>query len=409
MRRPALVGLAVANLAVVAWFLLSFRRGGVSGYVYRIDLDVYRIGATVWRHRGQLYGQLPAPRYGRHHLPFTYPPIAAIVFVPFALIPFGLASATITVLTIAALALVLAVTLRSLDVPPHRHLVWALLPATLLLEPVRSTLHYGQINVLLMALVVLDCLTRTPRWPRGVLLGLAAAIKLTPAAFVLFFLIRGDRRAALTAALSFLCVTGVGFLLAWRDSVRYWTATAFDTRRIGGITFASDQSIKALLVRLGLGPGALWLVLAVALVGMAAIGMRRAFAARRPTWALGLNAFGALPASPISWSHHWVWAAPILLTAGVDAWRTRARAAIAGAAGGTLLFILSPHWWWHSTDPWTTWRLLTGDAYLFAAVAVVAHAAVRPSGPVHVAATTSKLTRSGQHRQPGARGGHWRR
>jgi alpha-1,2-mannosyltransferase len=371
--------LAVANLAVMAWFLLSFRRG-LSADVYRVDLDVYRLGATVWRHGGKLYGQLPALRFGRHHLPFTYPPIAAIVLTPFALMPFGLASAAMTMAMIAALALVLVVTLRSLDVQPHKYLVCALLPAALVLEPVRSTLNYGQIDVLLMALVVPDCLVHTPRWPRGMLVGLAAAIKLTPAAFVLFFLLRGDRRAALTAAVSFLGTTGVGFLLAWRDSVRFWTATVVDTGRIGGIMFAANQSIKALLARLSIQPGALWLPLAVTLLAMTAIAVHRAFAAGRPTWALGLNAFGALPASPISWSHHWVWAAPFLVTAGVDAWRTRTRCAIALTTGGTLVFILPLHWWWRGTDPWTAWRLLTGNTYLFTAVAVVTHAAFSHAG-----------------------------
>jgi alpha-1,2-mannosyltransferase len=379
VRRPALAGLAVVNLAVIAWFLLSFRRG-MSAYVYRVDLDVYRLGATVWRHGGKLYGQLPVLRFGRH-LPFTYPPIAAVALIPFALVPFGLASAAMTMLTIAALAFVLVVTLHSLDVRPDTHLVCALLPLALILEPVRSTLNYGQINVVLMALVVLDCLVDTPRWPRGVLVGIAAAIKLTPAAFVLFFLLRGDRRAALTAAAAFLVATGAGFLLAWHDSVRFWTTTVFDTRRIGGITYAANQSITALLDRLGIEPAALGLLLGAALLGMAALGMRRAFAARRPTWALGLNAFGALPAAPVSWSHHWVWTAPLLLTTGVNAWRTRTRTAIALTAGGTLLFVLSPHWWWHSADPWTTWRLLLGDAYLFTAVAVVAHATFGRAGP----------------------------
>lgn len=379
MRRPALAGLAVANLAVMAWFLLSFRRG-LNADVYRVDLDVYRLGATVWRHGGKLYGQLPALRFGRHHLPFTYPPVAAIALLPFALVPFGLASAAMTMLTIVALALVLVVTLRSLDVRPHMYLVGALLPVALVLEPVRSTIDYGQINVLLMALVVPDCLVHTPRWPRGMLVGLAAAIKLTPAAFVLFFLLRGERRAALTAAVSFLSATGVGFLLAWRDSVQFWTATVVDTGRIGGIMFAANQSIKALLARLGIQPGALWLPLAVALLAMTAIAVHQALAAGRPTWALGLNAFGALPAPPISWSHHWVWTAPLLVTAGVDAWRARTRTTIALTTGGTLLFILSPQWWWHSTDPWTAWRLLTGNGYVLTAVAVVTHAAFSHPG-----------------------------
>jgi alpha-1,2-mannosyltransferase len=104
----------------------------------------------------------------------------------------------------------------------RRLLPWAL-PAALLLEPIRSTLTYGQINALLMALVAFDCLTRAPRWPRGILVGIAAAVKLTPAVFLLFFLLRRDLRSAARAGLSFAACTGAGFALAPHDSLRYWT------------------------------------------------------------------------------------------------------------------------------------------------------------------------------------------
>jgi alpha-1,2-mannosyltransferase len=403
VRKAVFAGLVVLNAAVAGYFLVSFKHG-LKARLYRIDLDVYRLGANVWRHGGELYGRLPALHVGGH-LPFTYPPIAAILLVPLAMPPFGIATTALTLATIGALAFVLVVTLRALDVRPHPLLVWAVLPVALVLEPVRSAIEYGQIDVLLLALVLPDCLVRTPRWPRGALVGIAAAVKLTPALFVLFFLLRGEKKAALTAAVSFGCATAVGFLLAGRDSLMFWTSTVFDTRRIGGVTFNSNQSIKALLVRLGLTPGPLWALLAVALLGVAALGMRRAFAAGRPTRALGLNAFGALPASPISWSHHWVWIVPILLTAGVTAWRARSRRALALVAGGALLFFLSPHWWFGSHDPWTVWRLLLGDTYLFAAVAVVLVAGlgrvavptpvdVTASGPGRPARSTRRATRT---------------
>ena len=80
-----------------------------------------------------------------------------------------------------------------------------------------STLTYDQINALLMALVAFDCLRRAPRWPRGILVGIAAAVKLTPAVFLLFFLLRRDLRSAARAGLSFAACTGAGFALAPRD------------------------------------------------------------------------------------------------------------------------------------------------------------------------------------------------
>ena len=107
----------------------------------------------------------------------------------------------------------------------RRLLPWAL-PAALLLEPIRSTLTYGQINALLMALVAFDCLTRAPRWPRGIGVGIAAAVKLTPAVFLLFFLLRRDLRSAARAGLSFAACTGAGFALAPHDSLE--TLIAFN-------------------------------------------------------------------------------------------------------------------------------------------------------------------------------------
>ncbi|GAB3458132.1 glycosyltransferase 87 family protein [Actinophytocola sediminis] len=368
MRTRIAVATGVA-LVVLTWLgvLLALGKPALTGY--RIDLDVYRIGARVWLDGGPLYGVLPELRGGRH-LPFTYPPISSVLLAPLALVSFEVASAAITLLTVGALVVVLVTVLRSLDVPPWPVAV-ALLAVALAVEPVRATVDFGQVNALLMALVVLDALVRTPRWPRGALIGLAAAVKLTPVLFVLFFLVRGDRRAVLTAGGSFVVATGVGFLFAGKDSMRYWTSTVFDSGRIGGVRHASNQSFTALFARLGIESTVVWAVLAAALFAATVIAMRRAFADGQHTWALALNALGALPLSPVSWSHHWVWAVPIMVTAGVAWWRWRAPAALALAAGGTALFVLSPHWWWHRDDPWDLVRTVSGHGYLIFAVVVV--------------------------------------
>lgn len=369
MRKAALVGLAVVNLAMVAWILHG---------AYRMDLDVYRVAVNVWWHGGDLYGELPTLRNGTH-LPYLYPPVAVVVLAPFAAPPFWLASAAFVLVTVAALALVLVVVLRALEVRPTALLIGALLPMSVALEPVRETLYFGQINVLLMVLVVADCLARTPRWPRGVLVGIAAAVKLTPAFFVLFFLLRGDRRAALTAGVSFLCATAIGFLVSWPNSVRFWTHEVLYSSQFRGMSNEMNQSLKVLLVRFGADPPLLWPLLAAAVLALTAIGMRRAFAAGWPAWALSLNALAALLISPVSYSHHWVWVVPILLTGAIFAWHTRRPTMIAAVAAGTLLFILAPHWWWDPNAPWHAWRLLTGNAYVYAAAAVLAIAAL----PLH--------------------------
>lgn len=341
--------LALLNLVVLAVFVAP---PGPWFGLPRIDLEVYRYGAEVWLAGGDLYGLLPATSTG--HLPFTYPPFAAVVFAPLAVVPYVMASAVWTLLSVAALGLVVVVVLRSFDIKPSYVLVGAMLPVALLVEPVRATVFFGQINILLMALVVLDCLVRRPRWPRGMLVGVAAAIKLTPAAFVLFFLLRGDRRAAVTAFLSFLGATAVGFLLNPAGSVQYWTRIVFDPNRIGGVADAANQSLKGLLGRFGIEQGLVWLLVAGVAVVVGALAVRRA---EHPVDALCINAFVVLLASPVSWTHHWVWIVPVLLAV----WRTRPRLAACGVA----VFLVAPQWW---SGPL---GLVLGNAYVWCALGVL--------------------------------------
>jgi alpha-1,2-mannosyltransferase len=386
IRRPdsrlGRVALLTANLAVVTFFLLSYSHRGVSFSPYHLDLDVYRIGGRAWLRGGNLYGSLPATRAGVR-LPFTYPPVAAVLLSPFSLVPMTVAATALTLGTVALLAVVLRVFLRRLAGTAAGSpwaLAW-LLPTVLFLEPVRDTLGFGQVNVILMALVSLDCLVRTPRWPRGALIGLAAAVKLTPAAFVLFFLMRRDARAACTAAVSFAAVTAAGFAVAWQDSARYWTGIVFQLGRAGGTQSASNQSILAVLARAGAGPHtpagmAAWLVLSAVTVAVACRGMRRALADSGDCLALSLNAFAALLISPVSWSHHWVWCVPALLTLTALGAGHRSRLPLAAARIGLAVFAAAPQFWLpqgrNAELRWAAWQQVTGGCYvLFAAVILV--------------------------------------
>lgn len=151
-----------------------------------IDLQVYRFGAqALWR-GDDLYGPLP-PTSAGVTLPFIYPPFAAIALTPLVTAPWWCAAVAMFALSVAALGLALVVTVRV--ALPHRRAVavgLGLVPVALLFEPVRATLGFGQVNLVLMGMVLADGLLPTTRWPRGTLVGLAAAVKITPAAFVLF-------------------------------------------------------------------------------------------------------------------------------------------------------------------------------------------------------------------------------
>jgi alpha-1,2-mannosyltransferase len=347
---------------------------------YRIDLGVYRMGGQTWLHGGNLYGQVLVTQGLR--LPFTYPPIAAILMAPLGLLPMAAAGTVLAVATVVLAGVVLGLFVRRLTGAGAAAL-WAvgwLLPGMLLFEPVRSTLDYGQINMVLMALVALDCLSVHPRWPRGALTGLAAAVKLTPLVFILYFLLRRDYRAAATAGISFAVATAAGFVLAGGDSVRYWTAIVFQTGRIGGAATATNQSLQGVLARAGLDPHTLpgvaaWLALSVLVVVVACLGIRRALAAGQDCWALSLNAFAGLLISPISWSHHWVWAGPALLTLAELGHRHRDRLAMVIAAGGLVLFIAAPQWWLGKfggpASSWAPWQQAVGSCHVFFAALVL--------------------------------------
>ena len=401
LRRPASrwarVALVTVNLAAVTACLLSYSRHGLGFGLYRIDLAAYRMGGQSWLHGADLYGQVPVSR--GLPLPFTYPPIAAVLLAPLALMGMTLAGTVLTLGSIALAAAVLWVFLRRLA-GAAAETAWAvgwMLPAALVLEPVRSTLAYGQVNLVLMALVALDCLAAAPRWPRGALTGLAAAVKLTPAAFVLFFLLRRDYRSAATAGVSFAVVTAVGFALAGRDSVRYWTVAVFQTGRVGDPVHAANQCLQAVLARAGFPPHtvggmAAWLGLSVLVAVLTLRGMRRALAASQDCLALSLNAFAALLISPMSWSHHWVWCAPALLTLADLGRRYRRRLAVAAAACGFVIFAAAPQWWLgRFAGPevrWAAWQQVLGSSYvIFAAIVLLLAARGRLTRPTPVART----------------------
>jgi alpha-1,2-mannosyltransferase len=358
-RRVLLVTVPLLALAIVG---VVVHTGG-----RHIDLEVYRFGVQAWLAGGDLYG--PLPETSAHiSLPFIYPPFAAVLMVPLAVVPWAVSWVSLLVLSTAALGITFyvvarrlwpaggvagAVSIASIALPlallvePGRAIdfnapIEGIQRATLSLEPISQTLEFGQINLLLMALVAVDCLVEHPRWPRGVLVGIAAAVKLTPAAFVLYFLIRRDYRSAVTAAISGAVATGVGFLVAPGQSWTFWLDNP--AGGVSGSPFFTNQTFQAVLVRAGVDGvprTVLWLLLSAALLAVALPVIRRADA----PLALMATAGVALLISPTSWSHHWVWIAPALLVMVATAARERSRGWTVAFVLTALVFVLAPHQW----------------------------------------------------------------
>jgi len=249
-------------------------------------------------------------------------------------------------------------------------------PATLWMEPITSNFAFGQINVVLMTLVIADCMPRRTPWPRGLLLGLGIALKLTPAVFLLYFVLRRDNRAALTAMGSFATATLLGFVLAWDDSWEYWTDTVHHTDRIGGAALNTDQNIAGALARAGLGEQPrflLWVAGSVAVLALTVWAMRRVLRADEPTLAIICVALFGLVVSPVSWSHHWVWVLPAILVTAIVAWRRRNAALAAVCAVGVALMRWTPidllPKYHETTANW--WRQLVGMSYVWWALALI--------------------------------------
>ncbi|SFP75316.1 alpha-1,2-mannosyltransferase [Amycolatopsis arida] len=379
------IRLSLASLvATVPAFVVLF--GGF------LDLHVYRTGGYAWLHGVGLYSERFPDLVPGMRLPFTYPPFAAILFAPMSLLPWQVAKAVLTLVSVLALLATALVVAGRLHGRTSRAVVvaCAVTAAWFAFEPVRQTVGFGQVNLILMALVTLDCLLPRTRWPRGLLIGLAAAVKLTPAVFVLFFLVRRQYRAAVVAVGSFVGFGLLGLALAPSDTVTYWFDSLLDPERIGGLAYAFNQCFRGVLHRFVADTPAesvLWIGLVAASGAVAWVAARRA---RSDVVALLVVAVWGLLASPVSWSHHWVWVVPAALVLAPVAARagTAVRVALAVAA---LVFVVGPHAHLPQTGDvemrWTWWQHLLGSSYVLAAVAFLVVLAVRPLPTQRLSAT----------------------
>ncbi|QJS12032.1 DUF2029 domain-containing protein [Streptomyces argyrophyllae] len=345
VHRRAPVALGVCLLSFAAFWAAQR-----AAHVSMIDLMVYRAeGATV-RAGGDLY-ELHATAA---RLPTTYPPFAALLFTPLPLLDTALLRELATTGNLALLVVFVRLSLRLVG---HARVetAWWVAASAVWCEPVWTTVRYGQINLLLAVLVLWD-LTRRPaggsdRWS-GVGLGLAAAVKLTPALFPVFLLatgvvarLRGGQgepwlRHARGAAAAFTGATLLAAAVLPYDSWRFWTEALFRASRVGRAEDTANQALRGALARLlhTPEPGVLWTACAavVAVLGLA-VAVRAELLGQR-AWAVCVCAVTALLISPVSWTHHWVWCVPLALLL----WTHGQRAA---ALGTVLVFCSYVPWW----------------------------------------------------------------
>ena len=274
-----------------------------------VDLDVYRLAGRVLLDGGDFY-QLPGP------LPFLYPPFAALLAVPLAVLPAALVQISWTI----AGALMIVALLHRWGQTGWRLSLWST-AVVFAVVPVSQTLAFGQLGIVLVALVVLD-LAPGPRvlrgrrlLPEGVLTGVAAALKLTPMIFVLYLLAVRRWRAALTATITAGVLTVLAAIILPRESLDFWGRLAHGDTGLGGsLIYYTNQSVYADFVRVfALAPAGIVLGL-LASAAVVALGVWAAAVWHRAgevRFAVVLCGVASLLASPVSWLHHFVWVVPL--------------------------------------------------------------------------------------------------
>jgi alpha-1,2-mannosyltransferase len=320
-----------------------------------VDLHVYVGGAASIGSGQPLYDYVYADQTPDFPLPFTYPPFAAVVFAPLHLVPFGLLAFAWQVGIIVALYGVVWFSLRLLGRSDHRlTMLWTAVGVWT--EPLRSTFDYGQVNVILV-LAVLYAVYSSRWWLSGLLVGLAAGVKLTPAVSGLYFL--GARRwaAVLCSALVFLATVGVSVLVLGDQARFYFTDLLGDASRIGPIGTSFNQSWRGGISRIlghdaGYGPP---VVAAVAITAVLAILAWRAVGADDRLGAIVVVQLFGLLLSPISWTHHWVWLIPMMIWLLHGALGDRRGARILGW-GWLVLTLIGVPWLLSFAQP-TIWQI----------------------------------------------------
>lgn len=282
----------------------------------QLDLRVYRAGGSRLLDGLPIYDGMVLG-----HMEYTYPPFSTVVMSPFALMSKNAAGWTWLALEVVALLWVVWASFRSLG---HRRSGMLLLltvstaAVASVLEPVRTTVWFGQINLFLMAALLWDLLRGPDSRLRGFAVGLTAGVKLTPAFFVVYLAVTRQWRAAATVLVVGVATVVVGVLVMPRQSWMFWTDKVLDSQRVGVAGNPANQSVRGALARLLDTPHpntALWLGCCLA---AAALGLGAAFLAHRrghELLALTLTGMTTTAVSPFSWGHHWVWFVPLLVIA----------------------------------------------------------------------------------------------
>ncbi|MDA2892808.1 mannosyltransferase [Mycolicibacterium sp. BiH015] len=350
-----------------------------------VDLHVYVGGAAELDGPGTLYEYVYGDQTPDFPLPFTYPPFAAVVFYPLHLLPFGLVAFAWQIGIIAALYGVVRLSQRLLGGGDRRvAMLWT--AVGIWTEPLRSTFDYGQVNVALV-LAILYAVHTSKWWLSGLLVGLAAGVKLTPAVAGLYFVGARRWRAVLFSAVVFFLTIGVSALLVGDQTRYYFTELLGDADRVGPVGTSFNQSWRGGISRIlghDAGYGPVVLIGVVATATLALLAWRAIGGATDKLGGIVVVSLFGLLLSPISWTHHWVWLIPLMIWLLHGPVRSELGARVLGW-GWLILTLIGVPWLlsfaqptiWVIPRPW--YLAWAGLIYIVATLATLAWIAIRGS------------------------------
>ncbi|MGW7025298.1 glycosyltransferase 87 family protein [Streptomyces decoyicus] len=338
--RPRVVLAAALLMASLAglWMLYQVQPLPMS------DIAVYRAEGQAASSGGDLYGFTVT----KWALPATYPPFAAVLFIPTTWLSLGTLKIIAVLVNAVLLALLVHLSCKAAGPGKAGRAAPVILAATALglwLEPVFQTFVFGQVNLALTCLVLWDLSRPDGARLKGFATGIAAGIKLTPALFAVYLLVTGRVKAAFTVLGGFLASALLGWLVLPAASIEFWTQRMFETGRVGKAWLVDNQSLQGLIARVlhDPEPGLLWAVPALLTAAAGLYAARRVYLRRGlDSWGVLCTAVTALLVSPISWSHHWVWCVPLLVALAARTRRHAWRRALLTAV--TLAFTARTMW-----------------------------------------------------------------
>lgn len=353
-----------------------------------VDLTVYLAGADALLNGQSLYDSV-AVKSGTLILPFTYPPFAAVLMIPFALMPAPVAILLWALLSIAALAVIAYLVAMRLPAlagsTSPRWQTWELALAIYVVsglsEPILQNFDVGQVNLFIVAAVLFDTVSRTHY--RGFITGLAAGFKVTPGLFIVFMLLNrrwGDFGRAL---LGFATTLIIGSFFGIDNVWRYWTSVIFETDRVGDVLRYSNVGLSGVIHRAlptNKGLATIIFFTLAAIVVVACLWWAQRWWNTSRLVSASIVGTATLIVSPISWPHHWVWLVPAVSAALALGMRARRQSRTGtswwlflSALAVTVPLLLQWRFFWTelAVDISQSLAKAVGSAYTVAAVALV--------------------------------------